>query len=127
MNCLMIFWSLSVLIMISFACASSSQHKKSNVSRNVITAEEISNAVVSNAYEAIKLLRPHLLNYRGVRGRNIAIEPVVYVNNMRYGGLNSLHNINASTIKEIKYLHPNDATTLFGIGHMGGALVIMLK
>ena len=95
--------------------------------RNIITAEEISQINESNAYDVIRNLRPHLLNYRGVRGKNVMIKPVVYLNNVKYGDIQSLYNIPAMNIKEIKFLSPTDATTLFGIGHMGGAFVVTTK
>jgi hypothetical protein len=53
--------------------------------------------------------------------------PVVYVDRMYYGDLESLKDISVTTIFEIRYLDFNAATVQFGTGHSGGIILILTK
>ncbi len=122
------FYVPVIMVFMLFSCATSEQRKGSKSSgRYLISAEEIAQTTAKNAYEAIQLLRPNLLKYRGTRGRSVPIEPVVYVDNLRYGGMGSLSDISSVTIAQIQYLKATDATTRFGTNHMGGAFVVTTK
>ncbi len=111
------------------ACAPTQETRPTRGSRYVITAEEISATSANNAYEAIQLLRPNLLN-RDVR-RSIDMYStagvVVYVQGVKYGDKESLKTISALEIAEIRYLPKSEATMRFGSDHAGGAFLIELK
>jgi len=51
----------------------------------------------------------------------------VYVDNISYGDLSSLSNLNATQISEIRFLNSRDATTVWGTGHMGGVILVTTK
>ena len=122
------FYVLLIMVVMLFSCATSEQNKgRKSFGRDLISAEEIAQTTAKNAYEAIQLLRPNLLRYRGSRGNTVVIEPVVYVDNLRYGGMRSLYDISSVTIEKIQYLKATDATTRFGTNHMGGAFVVTTK
>jgi len=103
-------------------------------SSNVITLEELETCSASNAYEAIQLLRPRLLEkiyrkndqigYVSGSGQTGSREVTIYFDGARRTGLESLSSVGISGIKEIRYLDPEDATMRYGTGHSGGALVI---
>ena len=118
------------LTAVLLACASTQtgQQQAARSSR-IITADEIAGTRAKHALEAIQLLRPQWLNVRGVTSATDlgAAAPVVYLNNTRYGDLESLPNIPAIGIQEIRFLNASDATTFFGINHMGGAFLIKMK
>src|ERR1700693_4535583 len=91
---------------------------------NVITSEEIASAHVNNAFDAVTILRPSFLRYRGVTslaadtsctsdasGRMNCKPPTavlggdtgyarVYLNHQFYGNITSLSGINAGEIHE---------------------------
>jgi hypothetical protein len=100
---------------------------------DVLTAEEISTTNAQNAYDAISLKRPFFLKSRGVRSLHEApvgqtVEyPVVYLDRMYYGELESLRDIPVATIQEIRYLDFNAATVRFGTGHSGGIILIITR
>ena len=104
---------LIVLAALLVSCAASNSSKGKKFSSSAITAEEIAQTSAKNAYEAIQLLRPNLLRHRGSRGRAVAIEPVVYLDNIKFGNLASLQTINVLRVQEIEYLKASDATTRF--------------
>ena len=109
------------------ACASSSTStsetgaQTARRSSDVITSVELTNSTAKEAFEAIDLLRPQWFRKRG--GASFA----VYVNNIRMDIIESLRSIPVAQIEEIRYLNASAATTFFGTGHMGGAIVVKTK
>ncbi|MDZ7362087.1 MAG: Plug domain-containing protein [candidate division KSB1 bacterium] len=111
------------------ACATTSGTNTPRRSSNVITAEELASSRAKEALEAIELLRPQWLRVRGVASPGSAqlLVPSVYVNNQRLPELASLRNYPANNIEEIRYMSAQDATTLYGTGNVGGAIVVKTK
>jgi hypothetical protein len=118
---------LLICILLVGACGSSGTQSRG--SRDVLTAEEISRASGMTAYDVIQQLRPQFLRIRS--GRSIQgsgqAEPVIYVDNIRSGGLAALRSIRAESVEEIRYIGASDATTRFGTGHMAGAILVRLR
>lgn len=100
------------------ACASGSGGQAVG-DRNLITVEEIDASSMSVVYDVVQQLRPQFL-----RPRPGNIAPVVYVDGSRRGGLDELRRIDKSTIREIRWVDGQDATTLYGTGHGGGAILL---
>jgi len=98
---------------------------------NLILEAEIAAAGVTNGLEAVQRLRPAMLRGRGGTssrdnaGSDLAV--VVYVDGVRLGGPESLAQITALTIKDIRFLSASDATTRFGTGVPLGAIVVTTK
>jgi len=124
-----------ILTLIVLVCGCSSMHEGTTgkVQGDVLTAEEIATTTAQNAYDAISLRRPFFLKSRGTRSLREApvgqtVEyPVVFLDRMYFGELESLKNIPVSTIDEIRYLDFNAATMQFGTGHSGGIILILTK
>jgi hypothetical protein len=121
-----------LLVLALVACASSTGTQSTQSTRrssNLITAEEIAGTSAKDAFEAVQLLRPQWLRTRGVSSPSSleAIEIVAYVNSSRYGGVENLRSIPATNVTEIRYLNSTDATTLYGTGHLGGAIIVKTK
>lgn len=97
--------------------------------RHVLTAAEMSKSPGWSAWDMIAQLRPEFLRTRGALSpRNpVPVRAEVYVDNMHFGNLESLKTLNAEQIMRIEYLSAGDATTRFGTGHMGGAILIQTK
>jgi hypothetical protein len=103
---------------------------------NLISEAEIQSLVgsVTTALEVVQRLRPAMLRSRnssttgnnGARSSSAssANEPHVYFDGQPMGGLRSLSEIMISQIREIRYLTPNDATTMFGTGNPAGAIQV---
>jgi hypothetical protein len=113
--------------------------RSSSGGQDIITEADINSraADASNALQVIQKLRPQMLRGRGLavlpnEGRTAAEAtgaslPKVYIDNIAYGDLNSLSNVNASQIHEIRYLNARDATTQWGTGHLGGVILVLTK
>lgn len=113
-----------VLALAATACATTAD-SSSRVSRNVITAEEIREVDALTAFDAVERLRPAFLR----RGRvNVDGDtksfPIVYLDDLKLGGIDELRRIRASQVARIEYLSAADATFRFGTGHSGGALLV---
>lgn len=131
--------SLFALVVGAFVlggCASSSsgssatQQSRPRTSRDVITADELATIDAQTALQAIQRLRPNFLQTRGGASMSINSGPVdivVYVDQTRMGGPNSLSQIPVTEIKEIRYLNATDATQRYGTGHGAGAIVVTRK
>jgi hypothetical protein len=95
----------------------------------VITAAELSQTGASNIHQAIQALRPQWLRGRpagSMRG-GARDEAVVYLDNNRYGSLNSLAQLSLGGVTEIRYLDASEATNRYGTGHAGGAIIVMMS
>lgn len=77
-------------------------------------------------YDAIRQLRPRWLRPRSQSSFTMpdSNEPVVYVNDVQYGPLDSLRQIHVNDVMTVAYMSPADATTRFGTGHGGGSIMV---
>lgn len=110
------------------ACASSAAPTGPRRQRDRISAEEIASVQVGTAYEVIEALRPEFLRARGSASMSGAQEfAVVYIDGVRAGAPDELRRVPREVIGEIRYLSANDATTQYGTGHGGGAVLVVTK
>ncbi len=95
---------------------------------NVLTAEDIRVVDVGNLYDVVRRLRPQWLRARGSASITSAraTEAVVYVAGVRQGDPRTLQNINVTRVSRVEFIDSRDATTRFGTGHLGGAIVVDL-
>ena len=123
-------------IILACGCGSMREGTTGSIKGDILTAEEIATTPALNAYEAISLKRPFFLKSRGMRslhevpsspaGQTVDY-PVVYIDRMYYGDLESLRNISVKAIREIHYLDFNAATIQFGTGHTGGIILVLTR
>jgi hypothetical protein len=93
--------------------------------RNLLTEEEIVATKATDAFRVVRAARPAWLLPKIAGSRRLT--PEVYVDGSRAGGVNSLSQYSAGIVHEIKYLTADEATTRFGTGHGGGAILVALK
>lgn len=89
--------------------------------RYVISREQIEASGSTNAFDVIESVRPQWLG--GHRGG--ATLPVVYLDGIRFGELESLRTIGTTDVAEIRYIDPREASRRFGAGHSGGAIEVI--
>jgi hypothetical protein len=115
----------------SFACGayrsktpiardSNDRPARMGASRHVLSAAELKQASGSNALEIVQQLRPNFL-----RGRGSVPAVTVFVDHVRFGGINELRLIRAASILEIRYLDARAATQQFGPGYSGGVIHVL--
>ena len=98
-------------------------------SSDLITRSQIESLDDRTAFDLVQLLRPRWLTarMRGTLGNPTPAYAQVYVDGLRYGPLESLYQISTNTIERIEYLGSLDATTRYGTGHMGGAILVVIR
>lgn len=126
---------LAVAILVS-GCGSYTGLKARN-SESVILDEELRGCRATNVYDAINLLRPHLLNkiYRKIDSQSRlnkytvggADDLVIYYRTGKTMGIDRLRSISIYDVIRIEYLEPTDATMRFGTGHSAGVMLIESK
>ena len=79
------------------------------------------------AMALIRRLRPGWLRARGQKSfvDLAAGYPVVYIDEIRHGGLPTLHQIPAAEIQALQYFSMSDATTRWGTGHLSGVINVV--
>jgi len=95
--------------------------------RFLITGDEIRQASLANAFEAVSFFHPEWLVQRG-REAFEGNEPDtirVYLDNAQLGGVNDLAGINTLVIESIRFHDAQSATTRFGSGHNHGAIQVI--
>ena len=117
-------FSISLL---SSSCASSGEREAPSRATTVIRFEEIQASSASNAYELIQVARPSWLRGRGPTGFRDPQPtlPLVYLEDISYGSLESLRGFSTQGIAEIRFIDPPTATMRFGTGHTGGIIQII--
>jgi len=116
-------------LLVFAACGPTKSGRAAPQNRNLITADEIAKSNASNAYEAVERLRPSFFQTRGSQSiQNTAPPtPMIYVDGMRYGTVQSLMSLPTISIISIQYMNALDATQRFGIGNDGGAILVTTK
>lgn len=79
------------------------------------------------AMALIRRLRPAWLRARGQDslGDRSTTFPVVYIDDIRHGGLETLHDIPAAEILSVRFVGAADATTRWGTGHPSGVINVI--
>jgi hypothetical protein len=99
----------------------------------VITEAEISAraADASNALQVVQKLRPQMLHGRGrfspADSSEASTLPRVVVDDVAYGPIQNLANLNAIAVREIRFISAADATTRWGTGYPGGVILVTTK
>lgn len=132
MNRLLITLAAVALGLMFAACGPSNSAGTQRSQSEAITAEEIVEYdIISNAYEAVRRLRPMWLRTRGAQSVTDPSPPAVpvYVDGViRYGGTeNALRAIPALSVRSIQRLTAQQAQNRFGRGHTRGAFVVELR
>lgn len=94
-----------------------------------ITRADLDDVSMGDAYEVVQRLRPAWLRPRGRVSiqSTTAQNPVVYVDNIRFGNPSSLRQVSADAIEEIVYMGASEATTRYGTGHAGGVILVRTR
>ena len=119
----------SVLLVLAFiglaSCAGAGSQSRSSRQFDVITRDEIVQAGVGTALEAVEQLRPQFLRPRGgvsIREGGTPSPPQVFVDGLELGGPEGLRDIPASIILDIRYSPNRDTETRLGSGQHGGVI-----
>jgi hypothetical protein len=118
---LLVLFSLALL-----GCSAATHEGAQTGARDLITQEELDRIARTNAYEAVRNLRPAWLRDRGQMSFQDASagQVIVYLDNNRFGAVDMLRQISVADVSSIRFLSPIDAGARFGMGHAGGAILV---
>jgi hypothetical protein len=111
-------------------CASSPSSTGAPRNRALLTAEEITEAHVTNAFDAVEQLRPLWLRSHGktsINSPGAAGYANVYVDGQRYGDLSTLRNLAVLQIAEIRYYNGPEGSARFGLQNTSGVIEVRMK
>lgn len=99
----------------------------SSANRSVLGLAEFLDLPVENAYDIVRQLRPEWLNSRPptVFGQTGPQTVPVYLDDFRYGEIESLRGIHLQTISSIRFVPPSIATARWGTGHVAGVIQVI--
>ena len=130
----------AVVVAVGSGCSSSGSGNKATGAphapsrqQDVITEAEIADraAEASNALQIVQKLRPQMLRTRGrfspTDSSDAGALPKVVVDGVAYGPIESLANLNAISVREIRFIGATDATTRWGTGYVGGVILVTTK
>ena len=94
------------------------------IDRNLVTSEELRQGVASNLYEFLESTRPMWLRKRGQMSILNEGDIVVYLDENRYGGPETLRGLSTMAVESLRFLDAAAAQQRFGIGHSHGAILV---
>lgn len=136
MSRLFTYLAVAVLAAGAAACASSSgatTATRSTRTPDLITKADIDATPSGNAYDLVNRLRPQWLRPTGVGsmsgGTATSYGIVVFLDNVRMGGLETLRSMDSGSIMSIRYMTAERAASLPGIGRdpISGAIVVSTR
>jgi len=119
---------LLTMLFATVSCAAGTQGtgERSRSSRDPITLDEMQTAQsLTNAYEVVQRFRPRWVRVRGRSSMSSSAPVVVFVDNVHFGGVESLYNISVERISSIRYFDAADATSRWGTGYTGGVIEVI--
>jgi hypothetical protein len=129
MNRIVTRTSCLALLLLLAACSANPEGAgvRRSGSNDLILREEIAAVDRANAYETIEYLRPQWLRMRSDQSAIRQGGIVVYLNETRFGDLNSLRQIAARDIQRMERFNTTAASQRWGPGHSEGVIVVSTR
>jgi hypothetical protein len=98
-------------------------------STSIITADEIAATRETYVYDVVQKLRPNFLRSRGTTSvsPNVVTLPNVYIDGQSYGDVNSMKQVLAGTVREIRYYDAASGSARFGMQNSAGVIELLTK
>lgn len=113
-----------VVVLCSCALGRPSPSAFPAASATVLSEQQIAATLASTVYEAIQRLHPVALKSGAAR----SLQPLVYLDRMRLGGVGELTKIPAVDIAQIRFLSSLEASAMFGpTPRSAGAILLTSK
>ena len=113
------------------ACAGGSVHEVAGARSSTvqfIAPYEVAATAASSAEDLLRRRRPHLLLARALHGQpNIEGTPLVYVDDVRQGGVAMLGMLPAEKIIDVRYLTWMEAEARYPGSHPAGVILIRTR
>ena len=118
---------LAVPLLLAAACTPPASSRSASESRDVITQAQIGPDQAQTVFTLVERLRPHWLQKRGANSLNNEGDIVVYLDNARLGGPESLRQILAAQVESVRFLDAGRAQYRLGEGHTHGVILVTTR
>ncbi len=118
---------LSFILILAAGCAASAGGRTLSGNTDLIEREDILGSNRGTAYEVVEMLRPQWLRARSDQSVLREGGILIYVDDVRYGDLNSLRAINAREIFRMQRYNSTAASQRWGPGHSEGVIYISTR
>jgi hypothetical protein len=113
-------------LLLTAGCGARQGTTGQRVDRDLITQEQIRQNCYRTAFEAVEALRaPWLLTRPD--GLTVEREKIVYLDERRLGGVQTLRDIVASQIISIRHIDPGTAINRWGVDHGAGVIQVVTR
>lgn len=106
-------------------CAARNANVPDRTDRNIISQAQIKEHGFINAYDAVESLRSTWLRARGPDSMNKPTEVLVYLDDNRLGGVQTLKQVTTSQIIMIRFVDGLTATARWGLDHGQGVILVV--
>jgi hypothetical protein len=123
----MIMRTFAIAFLACVTLAACSQHRggrAANQNPNLITREQLTENRFVNAYEAVQAMRGNWLQTHGTDSFSSPSEVLVYLDNVKLGGVNELRSILTTHIAFLRHFDGLEATSRWGVGHAAGVILV---
>lgn len=95
---------------------------------DLLTREDIEMVSQNNVYDLVLSLRSNWLRTRGADTiMGTPSEVIVYLDGVRYGGVELLRAMNTSTVEQIQHFNGIDASGRWGLDHGAGVIHVTTR
>ena len=115
---------VAALFLLCSGCASGKGGTRTNTDRTVITRAQLQQNNFTNAYDAVASLHSNWLQKRGTDSFLAPGEILVYVDEVRFGGIETLRSLASSSIGSIRFFDGIAASNRWGVGHGNGVILV---
>lgn len=115
------------LLAFSAACATGSAGDVGAGDRNLLTRSQLDEHRFTNAYEAVAALRTNWLQTRGTDSFTQPSQVLVYFDDSRLGGIETLRGIAITGISYIRYYDGVAASGRWGLDHGQGVIFVSTR
>jgi hypothetical protein len=112
------------LLLVMGACATAGSGGSDLGAPDLLIQEQIRGSGYSTVYDVISSLRPNWLRTRGVDSFAAPSQIQVYVDNTRFGNINTLTQISPVSVYYIQWYDGISASARWGLGHGSGVIYI---
>lgn len=120
---------LTALLLWGCASGGTTPDSRASPERHRLSYEELQALPPTNAYEAVRQLRPAWLRSRAgtLRTATGRVPPQVFLDGRPFGALVALYDFGTKTIQEIQFISGTDATIRYGTGYPGGIINVVSR
>ena len=120
--------TLALVLVALAGCGTARGGAAAGTDRDYIAPGEVTEAItVQNAYLLVQRLRPLWLRERGKKSILFDQGIIVYEGRMLRGNVESLQYIPTIDVHSVRFLPPDRANLIYGVGHPHGAIVVEVK